>query len=157
MSKIRIIFYINLFISISVCIAIFLFSSQNGTESGRVSEGLTRKLFASFVADEVIYFVEQIARKIAHFTVYFVLGISSFFTYRSYKTGFTSDIPKKWKTIIVPLLFCFFYSVTDEIHQFFVPGRNGTFIDCIIDSVGAFCGILLGLLLICRSSLFKKD
>ncbi|MBQ8095311.1 MAG: VanZ family protein [Clostridia bacterium] len=34
------------------------------------------------------------------------------------------------------------YSVTDEIHQLFVPGRSGTFVDVAIDSTGALLGFV---------------
>lgn len=35
------------------------------------------------------------------------------------------------------------YACTDEIHQLFVPGRSGQFRDVMIDSLGAFIGILI--------------
>ena len=35
------------------------------------------------------------------------------------------------------------YSVTDEIHQMFVPGRACMFTDILIDSAGALTGVLL--------------
>ena len=35
---------------------------------------------------------------------------------------------------------------TDEIHQMFVPGREGKVFDVLIDSCGAFCGIMVSLI-----------
>ena len=34
----------------------------------------------------------------------------------------------------------------DEIHQMFVPGREGKVFDVMIDSCGAFCGIMVSLI-----------
>ena len=36
-----------------------------------------------------------------------------------------------------------FYALTDEYHQHFVPGRNGTIVDVGIDGVGAGVAMLL--------------
>ena len=38
------------------------------------------------------------------------------------------------------------YASTDEIHQMFVPGREGKVFDVMIDSCGAFCGIMVSLI-----------
>jgi VanZ family protein len=35
------------------------------------------------------------------------------------------------------------YAVTDEIHQAFVPGRAGSPVDWLIDTVGVVAGVLL--------------
>jgi VanZ family protein len=35
------------------------------------------------------------------------------------------------------------YALTDEFHQWFVPGRHSSFVDCGIDIAGATLGILL--------------
>lgn len=35
------------------------------------------------------------------------------------------------------------YALSDEYHQTFVPGRNGTFVDLLIDASGALVGLLL--------------
>jgi len=35
------------------------------------------------------------------------------------------------------------YAITDEFHQYFVPGRSAEIRDVLIDSSGAFIGILL--------------
>ena len=49
----------------------------------------------------------------------------------------------KIKTYTYPLLFCFFYACTDELHQYFIPERASKFTDVIIDCVGAFIGIMI--------------
>ena len=35
------------------------------------------------------------------------------------------------------------YAITDEIHQFFVPGRSCRIFDAFVDSCGVITGILL--------------
>ena len=53
---------------------------------------------------------------------------------------------KNNKTIrvsIASLIFSMFYAITDEIHQLFVPGRDGNFKDVALDTCGAFFGILV--------------
>jgi VanZ family protein len=35
------------------------------------------------------------------------------------------------------------YSLTDEFHQLFVPGRHASLFDCLIDTMGALMGLLL--------------
>jgi VanZ family protein len=35
------------------------------------------------------------------------------------------------------------YALSDEIHQSFVPGRQGAFLDFAIDSVGVVAGAIL--------------
>ena len=40
-------------------------------------------------------------------------------------------------------LICFLYACSDEIHQSFISGRDGNFLDVIIDSIGYLFGIFL--------------
>lgn len=52
----------------------------------------------------------------------------------------------KWtsrKVLFIVLVCSFFYGLSDEYHQSFVPGRNSSFIDVLADTVGGFLGGLL--------------
>lgn len=40
-------------------------------------------------------------------------------------------------------VFCALYACSDELHQYFVPGRSCRFFDVCVDSAGAFCGALV--------------
>jgi VanZ family protein len=40
------------------------------------------------------------------------------------------------------ILLCFLYASSDEIHQLFVPGRSGSFIDILLDTFGSSCAIV---------------
>jgi VanZ family protein len=42
-----------------------------------------------------------------------------------------------WLAWVIAVL----YAMTDEYHQLFVPGRNGTAVDVVIDGVGAAIGL----------------
>lgn len=53
---------------------------------------------------------------------------------------------KNKKLILLAILLCVFYAITDEIHQLFVPGRTSTFSDVIIDFAGIlFAGLIYSL------------
>jgi VanZ family protein len=49
------------------------------------------------------------------------------------------NINKKY--ILYSLLICLIYSISDEVHQIFVPGRSGEVFDVLIDTLGSFIGI----------------
>ena len=48
------------------------------------------------------------------------------------------------KKIIISFLIGFFYAISDELHQWFIPGRSALVGDIIIDS----CGVLFGIVII---------
>ena len=79
--------------------------------------------------------VPFIIRKIAHFTVYFILAI------------FTSAVVKLYKNLQPDLLIAWgiavVYAMTDEYHQTFIPGRVGDWADVSIDAFGAGMAVLL--------------
>lgn len=41
------------------------------------------------------------------------------------------------------VLLCFLYSLTDEYHQSFVPGRTSLFTDCLIDTTGSIIACMI--------------
>jgi VanZ family protein len=70
-----------------------------------------------------------ILRKIAHILEYAIL---TFLLLRA----FTKKRLSIKKIAIYSIIFCIFYSLTDEYHQTFVFGRQGTLKDVGIDSIG---------------------
>ena len=48
-----------------------------------------------------------------------------------------------WNFAIRAEIFCALYACSDELHQYFVPGRSCKFFDVCVDSTGAFFGALL--------------
>ena len=126
---------------------IFYFSSLNGSESTNQSKGFLYNTIGNIIdifdknmsdieKDELINKLDHPIRKIAHGSVYFILAILVCFSLSNYNL----DIKK---FIIISFLICFFYSISDEIHQLFVLGRSGEIKDVIIDSIGSFIGIMI--------------
>ena len=139
------------------CSVIFLFSNQSADDSSYLSSNLAEFLKNTIMALKNIaapvfkplYSIdikilaenlEFIIRKLAHFTIFFILGAISVPLCACYTQ-------KKAKNFLIPLLFCVFYAICDEFHQFFVPGRSARIFDVFIDSLGSLCGICFLLLL----------
>ena len=76
-----------------------------------------------------------VVRKIAHLVEYAILVIFLFFGFRAY-CGQT-------RAVLLALLIAVLYSVSDELHQSFVPTREGKSIDVIIDACGSLFGCVL--------------
>ena len=45
------------------------------------------------------------------------------------------------RTYIFAVVLCVLYSISDEVHQYFVPGRSAGVIDILIDTVGSSLGV----------------
>lgn len=125
-------------------LVIFCFSAQPASESAKLSAGATKEILAlinhihlfqidSGAVVQSIAQLEHFVRKSAHFLVYFVLGILSFFAFNK----------NRQNMIRSAFVFCILYAISDELHQLFVPGRSGQIQDVILDSIGALLGILL--------------
>ena len=99
-------------------------ASVSSAESGAVV-GVLTKLFG---LTEIPPGLTSLVRKTAHFGIFLLLGLCV-----------RPNMRKGWHAA----LFCAAYAVTDEIHQYFVPGRSCEFRDVCIDSAGALAGILL--------------
>lgn len=128
-------------------IVIFSFSSQNGVKSTNTSDivtsmvvnvttnvtnkELSREEVKKKVEDSTFYI-----RKTAHFTEYLILGVLVL--------NFLSNYGKiNKRTLIMALIFCYLYAVSDEVHQIFISGRTAKVLDTFIDGAGAFLGIML--------------
>ena len=48
---------------------------------------------------------------------------------------------KKWLAFAISLIWCSLYAASDELHQYFVPGRAGMWQDWLLDTAGALFGI----------------
>ena len=76
-----------------------------------------------------------VARKGAHIFEYFVLDFLFFRIFRLHKL-------KKKETYLLSFLFSLAYAFSDEIHQVFVPGREGKFSDVGVDMIGIILAIV---------------
>lgn len=77
-------------------------------------------------------------RKSAHLTEYAVLAVC---IYNAVKPA--GDRSWSRNAAFWALLASGSYSLTDEFHQLFVPGRRASLFDCAIDTSGAFLGLLM--------------
>lgn len=129
---------------IHMCV-IFMFSMQPASESGTQSKGFTIAVMnilpglSAKSADEKLAIAENIdfyIRKCAHFSIYAVLGFLALFAFLSY-----DKIKRSKRKYLYIMLFCLLYAVSDEIHQYFVPGRACRLFDVCVDFCGSLCGI----------------
>ena len=133
---------------ITIFVTIFGFSNQNA----ETSSGLSRKV-TNFVVEiipsiknmpetekeNVVDRVESIVRKIAHYSIYTLVGILLMGLMCTYRI-------KEFDRIAVSLIIGVIYASTDEIHQAFVPGRGPLITDVILDSMGVLTGIFIFML-----------
>ncbi|MCX7671012.1 MAG: VanZ family protein [Anaerolineae bacterium] len=75
--------------------------------------------------------VEEIG---GHLVAYGILAVLLWWALR----GTRSTTPATWALVITML-----YGVSDELHQYFVPGRTTTVDDLLVDLIGASLGLLL--------------
>lgn len=120
---------------------IFSQSHKPATESNKLSKGVTEiivetveKINPDSDVDISVSRLNHILRKNAHFFSYLLLGILTLNALRI--SG-----AKGYKLYGFALLICILYSISDEFHQTFIPGRGGQVKDVIIDSAGALVGI----------------
>ena len=79
------------------------------------------------------------AKKLAHFLIYAVLYILLFRAFATLRwAGQSARRPH-----LLPMLIAILYAISDEIHQTFVPSRDGTIRDVCIDSAGVLMAYLL--------------
>jgi VanZ family protein len=69
-----------------------------------------------------------IVRKLGHFTEYAILYLA---LYHAMKESFKSKT-----ALLASIVILFFYASSDEIHQYFVPGRACRMRDVLIDTSG---------------------
>ena len=147
----------------AICMLYFILymSSQEGAASTTMSYQVSKtivlaynKLFSKGLSNEMlndlIYQIHPFIRKTAHFSEFFALAITVSFPLYVYKI-------RGIFLVILGELFCIVVAFLDEYSQSFVMGRNPSYRDVVIDSSGAFCGILLSLLIcyIGRKTLFN--
>ncbi len=119
---------------------IFYFSMDEGYESQEKSHSVVIQVCEFFMGRELTKEEKEIyiekydypIRKVAHFTLYFILGFLFLLNLEGYH-HFTN------KDYLYLLLFVLFYACLDEFHQLFVSERSGQVLDVFIDTVGGFC------------------
>ena len=123
---------------------IYYFSNMNGDASSNASNG-TVYFIINFIdnlfnlnidVENVTEILNGPIRKLAHFTVYFILSIFILIALSNHKI-------KLSKKIIITTLICFIYACTDEIHQLMVADRSGKLLDVLIDTSGCLLNMII--------------
>jgi hypothetical protein len=85
-------------------------------------------------SEEMIHFglYDFVIKKGAHMAGYALLALAFLRGFRYERKHFF------WILVLV-----FLYAASDEIHQFFVPGRNASIIDVFIDLAGGIVAIII--------------
>ena len=92
------------------------------------------------LADDTVQLIVYLVRKCAHLTEYAVLA---WLFWRALRKPMRNDLrPWKWSEAFIALSCVALYAASDEIHQAFVPSRQGSLWDVLLDSVGAALGLL---------------
>jgi VanZ family protein len=82
--------------------------------------------------------LHHLMRKAAHVTEYAVFSMLLY-----YSLGGSRRREWRWSPAVWALVVAGVYSLTDEFHQLFVPGRGPSIFDSGIDTLGALLGILI--------------
>mgnify|MGYP005790170019 CR=1 FL=1 len=149
----RVLLVVLIFINFVVT---FGFSGQSGTESSGVSRKVTLFLLNIWgnydeplneEQEQEVQNIEHIVRKVAHFSIYALLG------FLLMGLASTYNICNK-KKIILSLIVGILYASLDEFHQSFIPGRTALVTDVLIDTAGTTTGIIIMWLII---KFYKKS
>jgi hypothetical protein len=147
-----------LLLTIAIMVTIFCLSAQNAERSSGTSSRFTKLFIKIFYTDYSSFSLEKqheiwekssfIVRKLAHFSIYTVLGFCASFTVGKRRLF-------SLKSLFV-VLFGFIYAFSDELHQSFSEGRSCEFRDMMIDTGGALTGMLISLVLMAITALFVR-
>ena len=99
--------------------------------------GITNEPTTKDNINSIVNVLNKPLRKCMHATVYFVLVILVINAFNQ------MHLLTRVNTYLYSIIICFIYACTDEIHQLYVVGRTGQFIDVLIDTIGALLGCLV--------------
>lgn len=118
---------------------IFTFSNQPANVSESYSDSVTSEIIDVTMSitkqeiseddkNDLIDDLRFVIRKTAHFSLYFILNLIAYLTFKSYGIK---------NSFLYSVLFSFLFACTDEFHQLFVAERAGRILDVFIDTSGA--------------------
>jgi VanZ family protein len=114
--------------------------SQSFDRSSRIIGPFIHFLFPN-MSDASVNRIVTAARKCAHLAEYAVLSV--LFWRAVTKPVWKELQPWNWRVAGVSVAFVAIYAATDEFHQSLVPGRQGSALDVVLDTVGGMAGMLL--------------
>lgn len=136
---------------------IFSFSSATGEASGGLSDKVIETIAVSLTnvkkdskeMEKIKSKYSFLVRKMAHFFVYFMLGIivmNALYTFKVNKY-----------ILIYASIICILYAITDEFHQTFVEARSGQISDVLLDSSASLIAEYLFMKLMVLKGYEKKN
>lgn len=133
---VRTVLAVFFWLSAAMCAAcIFWLSSRDGNQSKDMSDNV-RGILAKILGSPLGSFI---VRKFAHFFEYAALG---------FLIGCALFLSRRRFSPVTSVICSALYSVSDEIHQYFVPGRACRLFDVGVDVFGALTGTLVLALII---------
>ena len=157
--KVKVIRFILVLLLLVTFGMIFNFSNQDSEKSGSTSQKVTEAITKDIKSIQklnknekakVIDKIEDVIRKIAHFSIYSLVGILLMALLSTYNI---SENNKIFYTIIIGMI----YAMSDEFHQSFIPGRSGQVSDVFLDTLGVTVGGLFIILIIKTVKKFRKE
>ena len=122
--ELKILHYEKLWLTVSVCIMITIFVQSS---------------FPSVVNNSAFYQFQF--DKIVHMSGWLSLAFSLRSGLNKY---FVNQVERNRQILLLLLiLFCIVYGISDEMHQLFVPSRTSDILDVIADSIGSIIGAFI--------------
>lgn len=138
---------------------IFYLSHQTSSQSRAISSVVAEKVYENvdltperfeYKNDTwLLAHYEHLIRKAAHLLLYIVLGVLLAIACAGY-------FKKKRNIFLISSAIGIFYAVTDEVHQYFIPGRSFLAEDIFIDSIGVTIGSLFVIFMLWSIICFRK-
>ncbi len=107
---------------------------QSVAHSSRIVEPFCRWIYPSITRAQIEN-VQFVVRKGAHMSEFALLGLLLLYALSTRRGD-----PRRW--MIHAWVLAVVYAAADELHQTFVPGRDGCVRDVVIDATGAALGLL---------------
>ena len=118
---------------VSLMLGVYMMSGQEAAASHEISDKVTSAV--SSVGTAVGSFQ---VRKFAHFAMYALLGLALIaFLYVVLRSLV--------RAVGLAFVICLIYSLLDELHQHFVPGRDASLKDLLFDAAGYGVGVIVAL------------
>lgn len=154
--------------AVFMLLLIFAFSAQDGSSSGSLSYKVGYALIDFFNRILSLDLTEPelakralsgqlIIRKLAHITEYFLLTLGFYLPLRVWLPYKKINLAGKaffYRLLFPTFLLSLCSAAADEFHQSFVPGRCGTPLDVLVDSVGILTACII--LAFCHRCITRK-
>ncbi len=129
----------------------FIYWMSNETFSAENTSSVVEKVvtfLVPMISSQELVLIQAFIRKAAHVIEYFILGLLLF---RAFRGGTSASWNSLWPFLAFTMVVLF--AVSDELHQYFVPTRMGSYVDVGIDAAG---GLLAQLASLLRYRYWKK-